>query len=357
VPSGQQNFMAVYNRSQGDYYAWYPPLENAMKQTKSIRQKIRGEVEPKMVAIGIVVVLLIMIAQDGYYTVPQDSESVVTRFGKYQGPPSKPGLHFKVPFIDRYQTVETLRQKKQEYGFSTAGHQTNPTQSSASREEQQRERTMVTGDKNLADLQWIIQYKIKDPKLFLFNVKDPELTLRDVSESVMREIVGDSTVDEVLTSGRQNIENDALSQMQAVVDKYEMGLNINQVQLKDVNPPPDVQRSFDSVNEAQQERERLINVAMGEYSIVGKLEGEAEQKVRAAEGYASKRVNEAEGDVARFNAMLIQYLKAPEVTKRRIYLETMEEVLPQVKNKIILDDSANQVLPLLPLGNSLKGTP
>ena len=209
---------------------------------------------------------------------------------------------------------------------------------------------MVTGDLNAATVEWIIQYRIREPDLFLFKVREPEKTLRDISESVMRTVVGDRTVDEVITVGRQEIETEALSQLQGLVNKYELGLSIDQVQLKNVNPPPLVQPSFNEVNQAQQEREKLINVANGEYNkVVPRASGEAEQKIQNAEGYALKRVNEADGDVSRFNAVFTEYLKAPQVTKQRIYIETMREIVPKLGNKIIIDDEASQILPLLQL--------
>lgn len=209
---------------------------------------------------------------------------------------------------------------------------------------------MVTGDLNTATVEWIVQYRINDPKSFLFQVREPGLTLRDLSESVMRTVVGDRTVDEVITIGRQEIEVDALLQLQELVDKYELGLSIDQVQLKNVNPPLPVQPSFNEVNQAQQEREQMVNVANGEYNKeVPRARGEAEQKIQAAEGYALKRVNEAEGDVSRFNAVFSEYSKAPKVTKQRIYIETMRDVLPALGRKIIIDDEASQILPLLQL--------
>ena len=202
---------------------------------------------------------------------------------------------------------------------------------------------------------WVIQFRIENAFDFLFKVRNPGDALRDVSESVMREVVGDRTVDEVLTIGRQDIETSAQTKMQEVVNLYEMGLRIDQVQLKNVNPPKPVKASFDEVNEAQQERERMINVARGEYNqAVPKARGTAERSIQAAEGYALQRVNQAEGDAAKFKALLAEYVKAPQVTKRRLYLETMQEVLPAVKNKIVLDDKAASVLPLLQL-NAIQG--
>jgi len=209
---------------------------------------------------------------------------------------------------------------------------------------------MVTGDLNVALVEWVIQYRIVEPKLYLFEVRNADETLRDASESIMREVVGDRTVDEVITVGRQEIEDEALLKLQALVASYEMGIKLDQVQLKNVNPPERVQASFNEVNQAQQERERAINIANGEYNkSIPRSRGEAEQGISASRGYAMKRINEAEGDAAAFNAVLAEYVKAPEITRTRLYLETMSEVLSQVRSKIIIDQDAGGVLPLLNL--------
>jgi membrane protease subunit HflK len=272
---------------------------------------------------------------------------VVQRFGRFKTV-VEPGLRFKLPFgIDSVTKVPVRRQMKMEFGFGTYAGATNPDQFS---KEPDLEKTMVTGDLNAAEVEWVVQYHISDPQDFLFNVRDPGGTLRDVSESVMREVVGDRLVDEVLTFGRAEMQGDMLTKLQALVTKLELGVYIDQVQLNRVHPPKPVQSSFDEVNKAQQERETMVNVANGEYNkVVPRAKGEAEQKISEAEGYAIKRINEAEGDVARFKALLAQYEKAPEVTRQRFYLETMAEVIPQLGSKIILDSEARQFLPLMQL--------
>jgi membrane protease subunit HflK len=254
-----------------------------------------------------------------------------------------------VPFgIDTVDLVPVRRQLKQEFGFGTPGG-TNQSQFT-SRDEWAQEKAMVTGDLNVALVEWVIQYRIEQPKFYLYHVRNADETLRDASESVMREVVGDRTVDEVITVGRQEIEDEALLKLQTLVASYEMGLRIDQVQLKNVNPPDGVQSSFNEVNQAQQERERAINIANGEYNkAIPRSRGEAEQGISASRGYAMKRINEAEGEAAAFNAVLAEYLKAPEVTRTRLYLETMSEVLSQVRAKIIIDEDAGGVLPLLNL--------
>lgn len=299
---------------------------------------------------GIAVLILLLMSLSCFYTVEAEEQGVVLRFGRYIKTVD-PGLRFKLPLgIDSVELVPVRRQLKQEFGFGTP-NATNPNQFS---DEQTAERSMVTGDLNAASVEWIVQYRVADPEAYLFKVRNPALTLRDLSESVMRTVVGDRTVDEVITIGRQEIEADALANLQETVNRYELGLSIDQVQLKNVNPPVPVQPSFNEVNQAQQQREQMINIANGEYNkVVPKASGEADQKIQAAEGYALKRVNEAEGDVSRFSAVLTEYLKAPEVTRRRIYIETMQEVMPRLGRKVILDQQANQLLPLL----QLQGNP
>lgn len=301
--------------------------------------------------LGIAVACLLFLGlMSSFYTVRTEEEAVVTRFGRYIKT-EQPGLRFRLPFgIDQVKLLAVRRQLKQEFGFSTPGA-TNPYQSS-SPNEQAMEKEMVTGDLNSALVEWVIQYRITDPAAFEFQVRDPDTTLRHASESVMREVVGDRTVDEVITIGRQEIEIESQKLLQDLVKLYNMGITIDQVQLKNVNPPRAVQASFNEVNQAQQEREKAINVANGNYNReIPKARGEAEQKISEAQGYATQRINEAEGDVAKFTALFAEYQKAPEVTKRRIYLETIQSVLPQIGKKVIIDEDAQQILPLLQLGD------
>jgi modulator of FtsH protease HflK len=292
-------------------------------------------------------ILLIAVVWTSYYTVGAESEGVVLRFGKFLET-VEPGLHFKLPFgIDAVTVLPTRRQLKLEFGFTTPGYLTNSIQSS---EDPDEEKSMVTGDLNAALVEWVVQYRIEDPKQYLFDVRNPAETLRDLSEAAMREVIGDRTVDELITIGRQDIEVEALARMQELSKRYQLGIRVDQVQLKNVNPPSQVQASFNEVNKAQQDRENAINIANGEYNkVIPKAKGEADQTIRAAEGYRFKRVNEAEGDVAAFSAVLQEYAKAPEITRTRLYLETMSEILPQTGQKIIVDESMRQLLPILPL--------
>jgi membrane protease subunit HflK len=303
----------------------------------------------RLIAAGFLGLLLVAGILGCFYTVPSDSVAVVQRFGAYSNT-REAGLHFKFPWgIDVAEIVPVKRQLKLEFGYATRGA-SNPYQHGQDPEE---EKAMVTGDLNASLVEWAVQYHISNPKDFLFNFYDPTATLRAVSESVMRGIVGDRTVDEVLTIGRQEMEAQCLERMEKIVGDLAMGLQIDQVLLGNVNPPQPVQSSFDEVNRAQQEKEQLINQASGEYNrIVPRTRGEAEQKISAADGYASKRVNEAEGDASRFLAVLREYQKAPEVTRKRIYLETMAEILPTLPGKVILDEAVPQFLPLMQLRQS-----
>lgn len=282
-----------------------------------------------------------------YTTIPADSVGVLTRLGKFQDT-LNPGLRFRLPFgIDQITLVPVQRQLKLEFGFGTDGGTTNRYQYS---NEQEEEASMVTGDLNMANVEWVVQFRVDDAKQWVFHVREPAATLRDASESAMREVVGDRTVDEVLTIGREEIEDQCLLRLKELATRYGLGVSITQVQLKNVHPPAPVQSSFNEVNQAQQEKEQQINVANGEYNkAVPRARGEAQQKISEAEGYALRRVNESRGDAEKFTAVLTEYLKAPEVTRQRLYLETMQEVLPQLQRKVILDDNATGILPLLNL--------
>jgi membrane protease subunit HflK len=273
----------------------------------------------------------------------------VLRFGKFLKT-VEPGLHFKLPFgIDAVAILPTRRQLKLEFGFTTPGYSPNSIEPSQNPVE---EKSMVTGDLNAVSVEWVVQYRIEEPRQYLFETRNPEETLRDLSEAAMREVVGDRTVDEVITVGRQDIEIEALARMQELSNRYHLGIRVDQVQLKNVNPPSQVQASFNEVNKAQQDRENAINIANGEYNkVIPKAKGQADETIQAAEGYRFKRVNEAQGDVAAFSAVLQQYIKAPEITRTRLYLETMGDVLPQTGQKIIIDDSLRQLLPILPLSS------
>jgi membrane protease subunit HflK len=285
-------------------------------------------------------------------TVGPEEEGVVVQLGEYNRT-LQPGLNFIAPFgIEKMYKIPVQRQLKQEFGFRTvsAGQRTEYTKTGYGDESM-----MLTGDLNLTDVEWVVQYRIVDSYMYLFKVRNPEKTLRDMSESAMRKIVGDRTVNEVLTVGRQEISTSVEVLLQKLCDEYENGIRIDQVVLQDVNPPEPVKPSFNAVNEAQQERETLINQAEADYNrIIPRARGEADETIQLAEAYSLTRVNGAKGEAARFVSVFEEYIKAPEVTKQRLYLETIERVLPKLGNKIIVDEKGNNVLPLLNIDKQIK---
>lgn len=301
----------------------------------------------------IIAVVLLLVAVSSFYTVGPEEIGVVLRLGKFVRT-TDPGLHAKLPFaIERVIKVPVQRQLKEEFGFQTVSAGIRSQFSVRGRE---AEASMLTGDLNAAVVEWVVQYRIVDAYQYLFRVRNVRETFRAMTEAVMRKIVGDRTVNEVLTVGRQEISDLAKQNLQALCDQYETGIKVEQVVLQDVNPPDPVKPSFNEVNQAQQEREKLISEAQSDYNkVIPRARGEAQQTIQEAEGYALSRVNTARGDSARFVSIYDQYRRAPEVTRKRIYLETMSRILPQVKRKIIIDGDIKSVLPLLNLEAVGKG--
>ena len=288
-------------------------------------------------------------------TIGPEEEGVVLRLGKYSRT-LDPGLNFIVPYgIERMYKTPVQRQLKQEFGFRTTQAAQRSEFSTADFSD---ESNMLTGDLNLADVEWVVQYRIVDSYRFLFKVRNAEKTLRDMSQAAMRKVVGDRTVNEVLTVGRQEVATSVEVILQKLCEEYDNGIRIEQVVLQDVNPPDPVKPSFNAVNEAQQERETLINKAEADYNkVIPRASGEAAQTIQLAEAYALNRINRAKGEAERFNALYDAYVKAPEVTKYRLYLETMERVLPKIGNKIVVDEQGQNVLPLLNIDNAKKLNP
>jgi membrane protease subunit HflK len=301
------------------------------KVTKNIRTII----------IGLIVLFL---GFTTFFTVDPEEVGVVVRLGKYVET-VEPGLNYKLPIIDQVELVPVERQLKQEFGYRTVNAGVQSQYQKAGYED---ESLMLTGDLNLADVEWVVQYRINDPYSYLFKVRNAESTLSDISEAAMRQIVGDRTVNEVLTVGRAEVAIEVQNLIQSLVQEYELGITIEQVVLQDINPPNPVKPSFNAVNEAQQQRETLINQAKADYNrVIPRARGQAEETIQRAEGYASERINNAQGEVSRFNDLYAEYIKAPQVTKQRIFLETMEDIIPKMGNKTITDESGNNVLPLL----------
>ena len=303
---------------------------------------------------GVVIGLVVIVALWGsFYQVSPEEMGVILRFGKFVRT-TDPGLHMKLPFgLEKLLRVPVQRQLKVEFGFRTVRPGINSQ--FVTNNETKAESVMLTGDLNVVDAEWIVQYKIHDPYLFLFRMREATGTFRDMTEAVVRGVVGDSSVDEVITVGRERIAAEAMEELQALCDAYEIGIEVNQLIFQDVNPPEPVKPSFNDVNEALQEKERKINDAWAEYNQeIPKATGEAEQAVQAAEGYATERVNNAAGDASRFTAIYREYAKAPSVTRKRLYLEALNEILPKISKKIVVDQNQKNLVPLLNLGEEVK---
>ena len=304
-------------------------------------------------AIPIITIFVILLGlRSVFYTVEPDEEAVVIRFGKYIGT-YPPGLHFKLPFgIDRNINVKTKRVLQEEFGFRTKSLQSRRTQYSD--DVYGSESLMLTGDLNVADVEWVVQYQISDPFKYLFQTKAPIRNIRDVSESIMRRVVGDRLVTEVLTTGRVEIASNAKELMQNVLNRYDMGVKIVTVELQDVNPPDLVKPSFNEVNEAKQEQEKVINQAEEAYNkVIPEAKGKAEKMVSEAEGYANALINRSQGDAEKFRAIVKEYNRAPSITKKRIYLETLEEIFNNMENIIVIDPKVKGIVPIF--GKMLPG--
>ena len=320
----------------------FPSMEIKLPKIK------RGVI--KIVVAAVVALILIF---GSIYQIGPEEIGVILRFGKFVRT-TDPGLHFKLPLgIEKLTKVPVQRQLKMEFGFRT----TRPGVRTEYRvtPDTVKESVMLTGDLNVVVVEWIVQYKIKDPYNYLFKIRDVNSTFRYMNEAVVRKVVGDNSVDEVLTIGRARIANQAKEELQKLCNLYEIGIEVNQLIFQDVNPPDPVKPSFNEVNEALQEKERKINEAWAEYNqVIPKAKGEAEQTIRKAEGYAAERVNRAKGDAHLFQAIYKEYRRAPLVTRKRLYLEAINEILPKMNKKIIFDENMKNLLPLLKLGEEVK---
>jgi membrane protease subunit HflK len=321
--------------------------EQLLRMARDFWNRLRGSRRFIWTAIGIVIALAALIGS--YYQVEPDEVGLVTRFGRFVRT-TNPGPHAKIPFgLEQVQKVPVQRQLKQEFGFRTVHADIDST--FRKDEKTAAESLMLTGDLNVATVEWIVQYKISDPYKYLFKLRDVEQTFRLMAEASMRTVVGDHSVTELLTVGRESIASKAKELLSDLCKRYDNGISVQQLVLQDVDPPESVKPSFNEVNQAIQERERAINEAWAEYNQeIPRARGLAEQKIEASEGYAVDRVNRAKGDAQRFEALQEEYRKAPEVTRTRIYLETLSAVLPAAGKKLIFDEKAKGILPLFPLG-------
>lgn len=293
--------------------------------------------------------LVIVLLKGAFYTIQPSEVGVILRFGKFIKT-TPPGLHIKLPLgIEKAIPVPVEKIYTSEFGFRTQSAGVRTVYSQKSYDD---ESLMLSGDLNVLDIEWIVQFKIKDPYMTLFSVRNVDKTIRDVAESVMRRIVGDYSFNEVLTTKRVDINNQAQKEMQEILNSYKIGIQIVKVKLQDVNPPQPVKPAFNEVNQAKQEREKLKNQAWEIYNqTIPQAKGEALKRVKEAEGYAVEKVNRAKGDAQRFLLLYKEYARAKKVTSRRLYLEHMTNILSNAGKKYILDPKEKGILPLLKLGN------
>ena len=296
----------------------------------------------------LLIFILLFFSTSTFYTVAVDEVGVVQRFGKYVRT-TQPGLNFKLPSgIEKVTKVKVRRVYKEEFGFRTVRRDVQTRAISGG--ENKNVSLMLTGDLNVALVPWIVQYRIKDPYKFLFKVRDNRKLLIDMSEAAMRLVVGDRSINEVI-SKREEIAVEARNVLQDEMDRADSGINIITIEMKKTNVPGPVQPSFNEVNQATQEKEKMIYQAKEDYNkAIPTARGEAERTIKAAEGYALDRVNRAKGDASRFKALYAEYAKAKDVTKRRLYLESLRDLLPKLGEKYIVDEDQKNLLPLLNLG-------
>jgi len=332
-----------------------PSSEDLEKKVIEIKDYLKNKFGPQKAILPLLIVIFLVVigGYNSMYEVDTEETGVVLRFGEFSRFVD-PGLHFKIPFgVDQIYLVQTGRVLKEEFGFRTVAPDVRTTYNKKGLED---ESLTLTGDLNVSDVEWIVQYQISDPYKFIFNIKDPVGTIRDIAEAMVRKSIGNANVTEVLTTERANLANDIQNNLQATLKSYDIGVRIVTVKFQDVTPPDPVKAAYNEVNESEQQRESLIFQAREQYNReVPRARGEAKKVLQEAEGYAVERVNKARGETNRFLALLTEYQKAPSVTRSRIYLETLEEVLPRLDEIYVMDDKSGGILPLLPLRKSLEG--
>jgi membrane protease subunit HflK len=329
--------------------------EDLEKKVIEIKDYVKNKFGPQkaILPLLIVIVLIVIGGYTSMYEVDTEETGVVLRFGKFSAFVD-PGLHFKLPFgVDQVSLVQTGRVLKEEFGFRTITPDVRTTYNKKGLED---ESLTLTGDLNVIDVEWVVQFQVADPYKFIFNIKYPIETIRDMAEAMVRRSIGNANVTEVLTTERANLANDIQNNLQKTLNQYDIGVRIVTVKFQDVTPPDPVKAAYNEVNESEQQRESLIFQAREQYNReVPRARGEAKKVLQEAEGYAVERVNKARGETNRFLALLTEYQKAPSVTRSRIYLETLEEVLPRLDEIYVMDDKSGGLLPLLPLRKSMQG--
>jgi len=325
-------------------------------QMGEVFNKIKG-VRGRFPALWLIVIVLFLIylGSSCFYTVAVDEVGIVQRFGKYDRTTTQ-GLNFKLPSgIEKATNVKVTFVFKEEFGFRTSTTKPDSRSRFATGDAYLQESLMLTGDLNVAVVPWIVQYRIRDPYAYLFKVKDSRGTLRDLSEAAMRLVVGDRSINEVI-SKREEIAAQAQTLLQKELDEAETGIGVSTIEMKRTNVPEAVQPSFNEVNQAVQEKEKMIYQAREEYNKrIPQARGSAEKTIREAEGYALQRINRAKGDASRFLSLYEEYAKAQDVTRRRMYLEAIREILPKMGDKYIVDAEQRNLLPLLNLAGPKGG--
>lgn len=321
-------------------------------------ERFRGqfrEFNPAFLTTALLVLVVILVLWSSWYTVQPEETAVVQRFGRVHRS-TGPGLHFKIPLgIESVRLVPTARVLKEEFGFRTVAADRQTQFASA---DYSAESLMLTGDLNVIDVQWIVQFRVEDPVRFLFKVREQQDTFRAVSEAVMRRVVGNRVASDVLTVGRVGVASRVKEEMQQILSDYETGIRLITVELQDVTPPDQVKPAYNEVNEARQDLERMVNQAQEQANkVIPRAAGEAKQAVAEAEGYATERVNRARGEAARFTSVLAEYQRVPDVTRRRLYLEAMSEVLADAKTVYIVDSEQRALIPWLSLDSGKSPPP
>lgn len=331
-----------------------PSGEDLERKIKDIGEKIKKDFRPNKTLLAIVVAAVLAFGiYSSMYKVDTEETGVILRFGKFVGS-SESGLHFKLPFgIDRVYLVKTGRVFKEEFGFRTVQPGERTTYAKRNFEE---ESLTLTGDLNVSDVEWIVQFQVIDPYKYIFRLKNPVETIRDISEAMVRRVIGNSNVTEVLTTERALLAARIQQDVQDTLNEYGIGVRVVTVKFQDVTPPDPVKKAFNEVNEAEQQKESMIFKAREQFNReVPRARGEAKSTIEEAEGYAIERINKARGETNRFEALLLEYRKSPEVTRQRIFLETMEEVLPRLDEIYVMEDAGGNLLPLLPMRSERKG--
>lgn len=332
-----------------------PSADDLEKKVIEIRDQFKNKFNPQRGFLPLVIIIFVIAigSYSSFYEVDTEETGIVLRVGKFSGF-AEPGLHFKLPFgIDQVYLVPTGRVLKEEFGYRTV---TPGVRSSFSKRGLEEESLTLTGDLNVSDVEWIVQFQVADPFKYIFKIQDPVGTIRDICEAMVRKAIGNANVTQVLTTERAALAGEIEQDLQATLNKYDIGVRIVTVKFQDVTPPDPVKDAFNEVNEAEQQKESLIFQAREQFNReVPRARGEAKSALQEAEGYAVERINKARGETNRFIALLTEYKKAPMVTRRRIHLETMEEILPRLEETYIMDDTNSGLLPLLPLRKAMEG--